>query len=45
MIPERLAGWWLASVAGTAAVMVLSPPVGGDRLSLLPHGWPTRWRR
>jgi uncharacterized membrane protein YccC len=25
MIPDRLAGWWLASVAGTAAVLVLSP--------------------
>ena len=32
MIPERIGGWWLASVAGTAAVMVLSPPVPGDRL-------------
>ncbi len=32
MIPERLAGWWLASVAGTAAVILLSPPAGGDRL-------------
>jgi hypothetical protein len=25
MIPDRLAGWWLASVAGTIAVLVLSP--------------------
>jgi len=32
MVPERLAGWWLASVAGTAAVLALSPPGGGDRL-------------
>ncbi len=32
MIPERLAGWWLASLAGTAAVIFLSPPAGGDRL-------------
>ena len=32
MIPERLGGWWLASVAGTIAVMCLSPPVPGDRL-------------
>jgi uncharacterized membrane protein YccC len=32
MIPDRLAGWWLASVAGTAAVMVLSPRTSGDRL-------------
>ena len=32
MVPERLAGWWLASAAGTAAVLALSPPVPGDRL-------------
>ncbi len=32
MIPERLGGWWLASLAGTAAVMLLSPPMPGDRL-------------
>jgi uncharacterized membrane protein YccC len=32
MIPDRLAGWWLASLAGTAAVMVLSPRTSGDRL-------------
>jgi uncharacterized membrane protein YccC len=32
MIPDRLAGWWLASVAGTAAVMVLSPRTSRDRL-------------
>jgi uncharacterized membrane protein YccC len=32
MIPDRLAGWWLASVVGTAAVLVLSPPSPGDRL-------------
>jgi hypothetical protein len=25
MIPDRLAGWWMASVAGTAAVLMLSP--------------------
>ena len=25
MVPDRLAGWWLASVAGTAAVLLLSP--------------------
>lgn len=25
MIPDRLAGWWMASVAGTAAVLVFSP--------------------
>jgi uncharacterized membrane protein YccC len=32
MIPDRLAGWWLASVAGTAAVLLLSPRPGADRL-------------
>ena len=32
MIPDRLAGWWLASVAGTVAVLLLSPPAGGDRV-------------
>jgi len=31
-IPSRLAGWWLASVAGTAAVLLLSPRSPGDRL-------------
>jgi uncharacterized membrane protein YccC len=32
MIPDRLAGWWLASVAATVAVLLLSPPSPGDRL-------------
>jgi uncharacterized membrane protein YccC len=32
MIPDRLAGWWLASVVATVAVLVLSPPSPGDRL-------------
>ncbi len=32
MIPDRLAGWWLASVCGTIAVMVLSPRSGTDPL-------------
>ena len=32
MVPSRLAGWWLASVAGTVAVLALSPPSGGDKL-------------
>lgn len=32
MIPDRLAGWWLASVVGTAAVMALSPRAGGNQL-------------
>jgi uncharacterized membrane protein YccC len=32
MIPSRLAGWWLASAAGTIAVLLLSPKPPGDRL-------------
>lgn len=32
MIPSRLAGWWLASVAGTVLVLLLSPRPPGDRL-------------
>jgi uncharacterized membrane protein YccC len=32
MIPDRLAGWWLASAVGTAAVLLFSPPSPGDRL-------------
>jgi uncharacterized membrane protein YccC len=32
MIPDRLAGWWLASVAGTAAVLLLSPRARADPL-------------
>ena len=32
MIPSRLAGWWLASVAGTLAVLALSPRPGDDHL-------------
>ena len=31
-IPDRLAGWWLASVVSTAAVLALSPRSPGDRL-------------
>jgi uncharacterized membrane protein YccC len=31
-IGPRLAGWWLASVIGTAAVLLLSPKSPGDRL-------------
>src|SRR5579859_3561173 len=31
-IPDRLAGWWLASVVATVAVLLLSPPSPGDRL-------------
>ncbi len=32
MVPDRLAGWWLASVVGTAAVIAMSRPGVGDRL-------------
>src|ERR1700736_2249755 len=32
MIPDRLAGWWLASFVSTVAVLPLSPPSRGDRL-------------
>jgi len=31
-IPGRLAGWWLASAAATAAVLLLSPRSAGDQL-------------
>ena len=32
MIPDRLAGWWMASVAGTAAVLLLHARPPTDRL-------------
>ncbi len=32
MVPDRLAGWWLASIVGTAAVIAMSRPGPGDRL-------------
>jgi hypothetical protein len=32
VVPDRLAGWWLASACGTLAVLLLSPRPGGDRL-------------
>jgi hypothetical protein len=32
MIPSRLEGWWLASAAGTLAVLLLSPRAPGSRL-------------
>jgi uncharacterized membrane protein YccC len=32
MIPDRLAGWWLASAVSTVAVLLISPPSPGDRL-------------
>jgi hypothetical protein len=31
-IPDRLAGWWLASAVATAAVLLLPAPSPGDRL-------------
>ena len=34
MIPSRQAGWWLATAAGTLAVLVLSPRPESDRLRL-----------
>jgi hypothetical protein len=34
MVPDRLIGWWLASVCGTAAVLLFSPrPTGGNQLN------------
>ena len=32
MIPDRLAGWWLASVVSTAVVLLIPGPSPGDRL-------------
>jgi uncharacterized membrane protein YccC len=32
MIPDRLAGWWLAAVVSTAAVLLIPAPSPGDRL-------------
>jgi len=32
MIPDRLAGWWLASAVSTAAVLLIPAPSPGDRL-------------
>jgi uncharacterized membrane protein YccC len=32
MVPDRLAGWWMASAAGTLAVLLLSPKPPGHRL-------------
>jgi uncharacterized membrane protein YccC len=32
MVPDRLAGWWLASVAGTTAVLLLSPRLDENAL-------------
>jgi uncharacterized membrane protein YccC len=32
MVPDRLAGWWLACVVGTAAVLLIPTPSAGSRL-------------
>jgi uncharacterized membrane protein YccC len=32
MIPDRLAGWWLASVVGTAAAIAIAPRAGANPL-------------
>src|SRR6266567_5280246 len=32
MIPDRLAGWWLASVVSAAVVLLIPAPSPGDRL-------------
>jgi uncharacterized membrane protein YgaE (UPF0421/DUF939 family) len=32
MVPDRIAGWWLASIVGTAAVVALPNPQTADRL-------------
>ena len=32
MIPDRLAGWWLASVVSTVVVLLIPAPSPGDRL-------------
>lgn len=32
MVPDRLAGWWLASAVGTLAVLTLAPRAVADRL-------------
>jgi uncharacterized membrane protein YccC len=32
MVPDRLIGWWMASVVGTAAVLMLSPRQTGNQL-------------
>jgi len=32
MVPDRLAGWWMASAAGALAVLLLSPRSPGHRL-------------
>jgi hypothetical protein len=32
IVPDRLAGWWLASIVGTVAVLLTSPATGADGL-------------
>jgi len=44
-VPSRLAGWWLASAAGTAAVLLLSPRTPGDRLRAAAPLWAATLRR
>ena len=41
MIPDRLAGWWLASVAGTAAALAIAPRA---RREAAPRGAPEQRR-
>jgi hypothetical protein len=38
MLPDRLAGWWLASAVSAVAVLALSPPSPGDRLRMAAAG-------
>ena len=38
MIPDRLAGWWLASVVSTAVVLLIPAPSPGDRLRAVAAG-------
>ncbi len=38
MIPDRLAGWWLASAVATIAVLVLPAPAAGNRLKAAAAG-------
>jgi hypothetical protein len=34
MVPDRLIGWWMASVVGTAAVLLLSPRQSANQLGI-----------
>jgi uncharacterized membrane protein YccC len=44
-IPSRLAGWWLASIVGTAAVLLTSPRSPGDKLRATTAGAATTLAR